>query len=242
MEILLKMTILLRIIFLFALVSRPFLTIWGQTATIKIERHFFENSFEKFDSIYFEINGIKFRGSDTSIQHIKLHDNLDKCMAVIGKDTLYFLTKFLNQHEYVIRPGCCCAAFTMQAKQNANRGTVTYKNKLGKDVGLVVCEHNSETVKTDSEKTIFASESAMCLYKPCSIQMVETSYFSDNYNYKNDERSYKELWKEQEKLELGRVWFHFLHGEKMEVIFDKKFKKIELKLAGYLTEAEIGKQ
>lgn len=216
-----------------------FLNSFGQTATIKIERHFFDNSFEKFDSIYFDINGTKFWGKDTLTQTIRLNDNFDKCTAIIGKDTLNFLAKFQNRQEYVLRPGCCCAAFTMQARQNANRGTITFKNKSDKDLGLVVCEHNSDTVKIDSVKTLFASESAMCLYKPCSIKIVETSYFSDDYNYENDERNYDELWGEQKKFELGQVWFHFLHGEKIEVNFDAKSEKIELNIIGHLTNAEI---
>lgn len=216
-----------------------FLNSFGQTATIKIERLFFDNSFEKFDSIYFDLNGTKFYGKDTLEKTIKLKDNFDKCTAIIGNDTLNFLTKFQNRQEYVLRPGCCCAAFTLQAKQNANRGAVTFKNKSKKALGIVVCEHNSDTIKVDSTKTIYANESAMCLYKPCLIQIVETNYFSDEFNYKNDKRDYDKLWKEQEKFIVNQVWFHFLHGEKIEISFNKKSQNINLKIIGHLSKDEL---
>jgi len=228
-----------KIIYILTLTFGTLLNSFGQTATIKIERLFFDNSFEKFDSIYFDINGTSFFGKDTLIKTIKLNDNLDKCTAIIGKDTLNFLTKFQSGQEYVIRPGCCCAAFTLQARQNANRGTVTFKNKSDNDLGIVVCEHNSDTVNVDSTKTIYADESAMCLFKPCKIQIVQTNYFSDEYEYKNDDRSYFKLWLEQESYILNQVWFHFLHGEKIEINFDPKSKKIELKIIGHLTKDEL---
>jgi hypothetical protein len=216
-----------------------FFNSFGQTATIKIERLFFDNSFEKFDSIYFDINGTQFWGKDTITKIIKLNDNFDKCTAIMGNDTLSFLTKFQNGQEYVLRPGCCCAAFTLQAKHNPNRGIVTFKNKSDRDLGIVVCEHNSDIVKIDSTKTAYADESAMCLFKPCNIQIVEIDYFSDDYNYKNDKRDYDKLWKEQEKFILKQVWFHFLHGEKIEIIFDLTTKIIELKINGQLTKDEL---
>ncbi len=216
-----------------------FLNSFGQTATIKIERLFFDNSYEKFDSIYFDINGTKFLGKDTIVKTLKLNDNFDNCTAIIGKDTLNFLTKFQSGQEYVLRPGCCCAAFILQARQNANRGTVTFKNKTDRDLGFVVCEHNSDTIKIDSTKTTYADESAMCLFKPCKIQIVETKYFSDEYVYKNDKKDYLSLWLGQDSYVLDQVWFHFLHGEKIEVKFDPKSKKIKLNIIGHLTKEEI---
>lgn len=192
----------------------------GQSATVKVERLFFENSYDKFDSIYFDINGIKFKGWDTLGRSIVLNETLDKCTAITGNDTLIFFAKFQNGQEYIIRPGCCCAAFTLQAKQNANRGTVTFKNMSGRNLGIVICEHNSDTVKKDSVHTIYADESAMCLFRPCHIQIVEPDFFSDEYEYRNDNRSYFRLWLERESHVLFKVWFHFLHGEKIEIISD----------------------
>jgi len=230
---------MLKITYLLALSLETFLSCFGQTATIKIERLFFENSFEKFDSIYFDFNGTKFWGKDTLTKSIKLNDNFDKCTAIIGNDTLNFLTKFQNGQEYVLRSGCCCAAFTLEARQNANRGTVTFKNNTVRDLGIVVCDHNSDTIKIDSTKTIFANESAMCLFKPCQIQIVETNYFSDEYAYKNDNRNYFKLWLEQESYVLNQLLFLFLHGEKIEVVFDEKTKNINLKIIGRLTQLEL---
>ena len=217
----------------------PFLNSFGQTASIKIERIFFENSFEKFDSIYFEINGTKFWGKDTLAKTININDHFDKCTAIIENDTLNFFAKFQTGQEYVLRPGCCCAAFTLQAKQNSSRGTVTFKNNYDREIGIVICEHNSDTVKIDSIRTIYADESAMCLFRPCKIQIVETNYFSDEFEYKNDNRSYFKLWLEKEGYILNQVWFHFLHGEKIEVHVDVKSKEIELKIIGQLTKDEL---
>ena len=75
-------------IYILTLIFGTFSNSFGNTATIKIERLFFENTYEKFDSIYFDINGTKFFGYDTFTMTITLHDNFDKCIAIIGKDTL----------------------------------------------------------------------------------------------------------------------------------------------------------
>ena len=228
-----------KIIYVLTLAFGTLFNCFGQTATVKVERLLFDNSYEKFDSIYFDFNGTKFWGKDTSTKTIKFNDNLDKCTAIIGKDTLHFFTKFQHGQEYVLRPGCCCSAFTLQARQNANRGIVTFKNNSEKDLGIVICEHNSDIVKKDSAKTIYASESAMCEFKPCNIQVVETAYFSENYNYKNDKRDYDNLWQEQATYVLSQLWFHFLHGEKIEIIFESHTKNIKLSINGQLAQNEL---
>jgi hypothetical protein len=228
-----------RIIYILIITFGTLFNGFGQTATIKIERLYSEDSFEKFDSLYFDFNGTTFWGSDTLPKTVAVNDNFDQCTVIGGNDTLHFLTKFQSGQEYALRPGCCCAAFTLQSIQNPNRGTVTFKNKTNRDLGLVVCEHNSDTVKIDSIQTTYADESAMCLFKPCKIQIVETTYFSDEYEYKNDDRSYFKLWLEREGYILNQIWFHFLHGEKIEIDFDPKSKNIELKIIGQLTKDEL---
>jgi hypothetical protein len=215
---------------------------FGQTAKVTVERLFLDDSSQNFDSIFFDFNGTRFFGSDTIPKTIQLNRNLDSCVAVIGTDTLTFFTKFKEGEEYLIRPGCCCAAFTLEALKNPNRGTITFKNTTKKELGMVVCEHNLDTIKAGRTKTTYAHESAMCLFKPCHIQVVETDYFSDKYDYKNDDRSYFLLWIERETFILSQEWFHFLHGEKVEVDIDSNSKKLELKITGYLTENELNER
>ncbi len=214
---------------------------YGQSATIKIEKIEFDGEQNNIDSILFNFNGTKFWGRDTIPKKIKLHKNLDKCSAIIGNDTLNFLAKFKAGQIYVLRPGCCCTAFTLQALQNPNRGTVSLVNKTRKELGLTVCEHNMDTAKVDSAVTTYAHESAMCFFKPCKIQIVETSFFSDEYEYKNDNRNYFRLWIEREALVLNQIWFLFLHGEKVEIKFDNKTQKIRIKTIGYHTKEELEK-
>lgn len=224
----------LTILFLFVLLMS-----FGQTAKVVVERVFLDDGSQNFDSIFFDFNGTKFFGRDTVPKIIQLDQKLDRCIAIIGNDTLKFFTKFKEGEEYVIRPGCCCAAFTLEALNNPNRGTVTFKNKTKRDLGLVVCEHNLDTLKAGATKTTYAHESAMCLFKPCHIQIVETDYFSDKYEYKNDDKSYFMLWLERETFILNQGWFHFLHGEKVEVNIDSKSKNIILTINGYLTGQEL---
>jgi hypothetical protein len=220
------------------------LTFWtltnclGQTASIKIVRQFYDNSFEKFDSIQFQFNGVKIFATDTLAKQIPLNYALDYCIAIIGTDTIHFLTKLKPNNEYTIRPGCCCAAFILEPKNNARRGTVTFKNTTKRDLGLIVAEANIDTVKVNVTRTTFSYESAMCLFKPCSILITEPSYFSDTYNYKNDGRDYDTLWKEQAQFILTKSWFHFLHGEKIELDYNDKTKVTNIRLVGYMTEKE----
>lgn len=215
-----------------------FINCFGQTATVKVERLFFDNSFEKFDSIYFDINGTEFWGRDTLTKTIKLNNDFDVCIAIFGNDTLRFLTKFQNGQEYILRPGCCCAAFTLESVNNSRRGTVIFNNNTKNDLGLIVAEANIDTVKAGNYIEIFSYESAMCLFKPCSIMLVETEYMADQYDYQNDNRNYDSLWLEQSKYILTIDYFHFLHGERIEIIYEKGTQRIKMNLKGYLTDEE----
>lgn len=151
---------------------------FGQIATIKIDGKFYDNSYMNFDSIFFDFNGTKFWASDTTLKTIQLQKNFDNCTAIIGKDTLIFLTKFKSEQEYIIRPGCCCTAFTLEPKNNSRRGTITYKNKTTRNLCLSVCGHNSDIVEHNKQKTIYGSESAMCLFKPCQIVVAEIDFLT----------------------------------------------------------------
>lgn len=211
---------------------------YGQTAQIKIARVFRPNSFERFNEIKFQFNETAFLATDTSTKVISLAQGLDRCQAIIGTDTIQFYARFKADHEYIIKPGCCCAAFTLEPKDNPRRGVVYFQNHTKRDLGLIVAESNTDTVAANEDGSLFSSESAMCLFKPCSIEIVEPDYFSDKYHYLNDDRNYDSLWNEQSQFVLAKSRFHFLHGEKVQVHYDEKAQTTSLELMGYLTDAE----
>ncbi|MCU0440068.1 MAG: hypothetical protein MUC49_19445 [Raineya sp.] len=188
--------------------------------------------------VKFEINNQKFGEKDSVIKLQINKYGLDKCKAIIAHDTLNFLTKFIENELYEIEQGCCCAAFIFKAHKNPRRGTITFRNRTKADLGLIIAEANIDTVKAKTNKTTFASESAMCYFKPCSILITKTEYMSPKYDYNSDNRDYETLWKEQEKLILASTWFHFLHGEKIEVFYSSKHHKLKIKLKGYLQKHE----
>ena len=211
---------------------------FGQTPIITAQK-VFPNIKENTKFIKFIFNGQSFGEKDTTFK-LKINRNeFDDCVAIIDNDTLHFKTKFKENEIYGIRQGFCCAAFTLKAKNNPKRGTVKFKNETDKDVALIVAEANFEKVNTGATQNIYAAESAMCLFKPCSILLTETEYLNEKYHFKNDARDYTKLWKEREKYEIGLIWFHFLHGEKIELFYNEKTKKLDLKLNGYLTEEEF---
>lgn len=210
----------------------------GQSAFVKIERIFYDNSNEDFDSLEFVINGIHFNGMDTVARPIALNKKFDHCIAINGKDTWNFMAKFKANNTYVIRPGCCCAAFTIVPQDNPRRGTVMFQNKTNRDLGLVVATAGFDTVSMHTSKEVFSYESAMCLFQPCRIQLVETEYMNDKFNYSSDTLDYDSLWKEQANYSIDSRYFHFLHGEKIEIMYNEKLNSIKLKLIGYLTEEE----
>jgi hypothetical protein len=212
---------------------------YSQTATIKapVTYPYIEDT-AKTTFNRFTINGHSFGEKDTVIKIRINPKGFDSCEAVIARDTLRFVTKFKSGELYEIEQGCCCAAFTLRAKNNAARGTVMFKNTTGRDLAVVVAEANIDTVKKSRTHTTFASESAMCLFKPCSILITETEYLSSKYDYQSDNRDYDKLWEEQAKYILASTWFNFLHGEKIEVIYDEKTKTAKPTLTGYLTEGE----
>ena len=213
---------------------------FGQTATLKVHK-VFPNLQENINYIKFVFNEQSFGEKDTII-NIKINKlGFDNCLAIIGKDTLKFKTKFIENEAYEIKQGCCCAAFTLEAQKNPKRGIVKYVNRTNRNLGLIVAEANIEEIKKSETKKIYASESAMCLFKPCSILLTEKEYLSKKYDYNSDGRDYKKLWAEQEKYKIASIWFHFLHGEKIEIFYNQKNKNLDIKQNGYLTEKEFEK-
>jgi hypothetical protein len=186
----------------------------------------------------FTINGQSFGERDTTIKIKVNQSGFDVCEAVGKHSSQKFLTRFKAGESYVIEQGCCCANFLLMAKKQPRRGTVFFKNVTNRDLGLVVAEANIDTVKAGKADTLFSLESAMCLFKPCGILLTETAYLSDEYNYHSDNRNYKKLWEEQAQYILGETWFHFLHGEKIEIEYLEASKSVRIKLLGYLTKSE----
>ncbi|KUJ62808.1 hypothetical protein AR687_05260 [Flavobacteriaceae bacterium CRH] len=211
---------------------------FGQTATIKLKNQIFSEN-ETKNSLKFNFNGQAFGEKDTIIQ-IKINTSgFDSCKVIYKNYGFDFITKFKENETYEIKQGCCCADFTLEAEKNAERGTVTFKNKTKRDLCLIA-GYESDTVATGKKKVIFAGESAMCYFKPCDIHITETEYFSEKYDY-NKDTDYKTLSKEQDTFILASTWFHFLHGEKIEVFYNPVLKKMDLKLKGYLSKKEYSK-
>lgn len=224
---------IVHLLFIYGLVINCF----GQTTTIKVNRIFYENSFNKFDKIKFNFNGNEFYGIDTIDKTITVNNQFDTCWAIIGVDTLKFLTKFQSGGVYILKPGCCCAAFTLTPTNKAMKGTVKFKNILEKPICVLVAA-GADTINAGFEKEQIASESAMCYFKPCSILMVETEYLNKKYTNWDFYESFDSLRLAQNKFILSSTFFHFLHGERIEIFYDKNSSSIKLKLMGYLSEEE----
>lgn len=222
--------------FILVILALVYYNAWAQTALLKAPM-VFPDMKDTVNFIKFKINGQQFGEKDTVIRIHLQKEGWDRCEAIIHKDTIRFLTKFKDNEYYEIQQGCCCAAFVLGAVRKPKRGTIKFKNTTFKPLGIEVGMFNVDTVNAGSTHTIFANESPMCFFKPCQIMIVKPSYFSDKYNYSNS-RKYKILQNEQESLILKTIWFNFLHGEKIEVLYHERNKKLELKLLGYLTDEE----
>lgn len=214
---------------------------FSQTATVKVVETSHDNQYDKFDDIRFSFNGESFSGGDKGDHKIKVKGGFDEGMAIIEGDPLNFKLKFKPDQLYTIKSGCCCAAFTLTADSNPNRGTIKVNNRTNRDLTLVVAEANWDTIRANSiNKPVFAYESAMCLFRPASVLITEMGYGDKKYQHKSDTKvEYKKLWAERRKFILSSSWFHFLHREKIEIIYNDKTGMAEYKMIGYLTPKEI---
>lgn len=221
---------------LLVLILYIFQSSFGQTATIKLKNPVYAGK-EAQNPIKFEFNGQRFGEKDTIIR-IKLNKNeFDVCKVTAENYVLDFITKFKANETYQIHQGCCCADFTLEAEKKPKRGIVIFKNKTKKDLGFLIAGIESDTVAAGKKKIFFATESAMCYFKSSEIQITETEYLSEKYYY-NHTDNYKALEEEQKKYLLDSKWFHFLHGEKIEIILNPLSNKMDVKLKGYLTDKE----
>ncbi len=213
---------------------------FGQTATIRCMPGFGDEEPNGYRTEFsLEINGKALKIIDSLPQQISLNKKgFDKCIAIIGKDTLHFLAKFRKDEHYVVQPGCCCAYFMLMPENNPQRGTVRFKNKTKENLLLITAGANSEEVASGETKTEFTYESAMCMFKPCSIVIAKTEYNNPKYDYYGAGKDYETLWQEQKKHIVDVTWFHFMHSEKIAVELDEATGKITLKPDGYLSQEE----
>lgn len=213
---------------------------FSQPAIIKVHHTSYSNQYESFDEIQFEFNGESFSGADTGWVEVDVRDTFDQGIAIIGTDTLHFLLKFKHGQSYTIKPGCCCAAFTLTADSNAHRGTVRVTNSAERDLLVMVTESNSDTVEAKStSQPLFAHESAMCLFKPAYILLAEMAYGNKKYQYSPDKSmDFQTLQAEREAFIIHMSWFHFLHGEKIELRYEEHTDEVTYSFDGYLTPQE----
>lgn len=224
------------ILFLLILAAIPG---FAQTATLRFEYFAEMENPRGWENFRFNINGAEYHPGDTLPKAIPINKRgFDQCYAMIEGDTLHFLAKFRKNEVYRLRPGCCCAIFDLAPEKDPRRGTVNYRNRTKNDVLLMVAGHNSDTVAKGKERTFYASESAMCMYKPCSIVIAATAYDDPKYNADFSSSEYAEIMKAQESEILGIKRFHFLHGEKIIAGYDEKSGKMELRMEGVLTDEE----
>jgi len=211
----------------------------AQTASIKFMPGIGEGKDGFRTEFALSVNGKALKVMDSLPQKIPLaKKGFDKCTAIIGKDTLHFLAKFRKNEKYIVQPGCCCAFFILVPESNPQRGTVSFTNTTKENLMLIAAEANIEEVSPGKAKTIFAHGSAMCMFKPCSIVVAKTAYNDPKYDYDGDGKDYDSLWAEQEQYIIDGAWFHFMHGEKIEVSLDEAAGKITLLPDGYLKPEE----
>jgi len=230
-----------RILIIFTFLLFSFVKTYGQTATVKVIKSPYPNV-ANMDSVHFTFNGVSFWGCDTTLKTIPINKGkvLDTCVVIFKEYAIHFLTKFKPNEEYFIDSHCCCK-FAMQPKSGKGRkGSVLFKNKTNRELALIAGD-NSDTVKIAQRQQILSFESPMCYFKPCNIQLAEPSFLSYGCSHHKDEAEYDRCWEEGNKFILTDVWFHFMHGEKIEVIYDDKSKTSKLKLKGYLTTKERDK-
>lgn len=222
-----------------------FLLIFGyanaQSASIVVERLFYSNSFEAFDEIQFLFNGVSFSPLDTVPVAIPLKTDLDECQAIIGEDTLDFYAKFKPGEAYVIHPGCCCAAFTLKSVEKGRRGTALFKNRSQDSVLFNMTEAVGGLLNAGETFTDFAHESAMCLFKPVLMELGRPALARFKYDTQGGTVPWSEIMEKRDKLVIARGGFHFLHGEKIEVMHAPGTDTLKIKLLGYLTDAEYEK-
>lgn len=210
----------------------------AQTATIKFMPGIGEEPDGYRTEFSMAINGKTLKVTDSLPQKILLNKKgFDKCIAIIGKDTLHFLAKFRKDEKYIVQPGCCCAFFILMPENNPMRGTISFTNTTKENLLLIAAEANIEEVTPVETKTEFTHESAMCMFKPCSIMIAKTEYDDPKYDYGGDGKDYDSLWAEQSTYIVDRTWFHYMHGEKITAELGTT-GMITLVHDGYLTEAE----
>lgn len=196
----------------------------AHVANFKVVRTNYAEQFADFDEFQFTINESTILATDTNEHTVSINSNgFDVCKAILNGDTMIFQCKLLPGITYLIKPGCCCAQFTIKPENNSSRGYVRIANSTAQDIMISVSEINTDTVSASSKSDyIFASESAMCLFKPTNITVAELKYGDPKYQFQpSSEANYDSLWIEQSKLVLGVTHFLFLHGEMITVEYFK---------------------
>ncbi|WP_330441990.1 hypothetical protein [Flavobacterium sp. C4GT6] len=226
-----------KILFTLILITVCFSNLKSQTVTI--HHKVVHPSYRDTTSyVKFKINNQYFGEKDTIINIAINKKGFDLLEVVSYNDTLRFPAKFKEGETYEIYQGCCCSVFVIRPVNNTKRGTVTLKNKTTRDLGLVAGGMNQDTVKANQTKTLFAHVSAMCRFEPCNIIITETQQLSKIHNHTKYSNHLNTPYVENKDYFLTDGLFLFLHGEKIELDYNDKTKKFDIKIVGYITDEE----
>lgn len=204
-----------RLRYLFLLCGLVWMNVHGQFAYFQSQPELQHEPEISYESLVFELNGQIIAAADSSVHPLAVLDGLNTCKAMLPQDTLVFLANFKYGQTYFLKPGCCCAIFTLEAKYQPSRGTVSVKNTTSETLILTVCEHNADTLAPGEESTLYASESAMCLFKPCHIILASPAYFDPKFEADVNGQLSGALKAERSKYLYSELNFQFLQAENL---------------------------
>lgn len=212
---------------------------YTQVFTLKLSNYerikkSFSEEIEAFESLEFNINGIKFKVSEL--------DSIQIPINAVGFDTLKYnytiknkkknestIARFKANQEYILYPCTCCGIFLINTK-NAERGIVRFNNKSNLKLVGNTGELDQEILKPKTlSQYFFSSISMNCGYRPNELS-IYTSDFKINSEYNMFDL----------KEQKFSVNFLFMEGEKLTIEYNKK-GKAKIIFDGYLEKGEVEK-
>lgn len=178
----------------------------------------FELKHIKNQQIEFIVNGEKII-PDIKKYKIKIYEkDFDTILCYKnGKQASISLLKFKQNTEYLIRINPC-SFYDIAPVRNPKKGVVRYNYISSKNDSIyALLDFCSQKINARKKTNYFSFiSSAMCVFGKKKIALLDS--------------------KTQE--ELSSVYFHFLHGEKLTLNYNREKQKQNITLDGYINEEE----
>jgi hypothetical protein len=191
------------------------------------------SDYNTFKNSIFNINGQFFNPDTSKIVKIRISKTGIDSILYAQSDSIFyeevFLTRFRKGETYTIRYNICTNTYSLYPQKGKHLGKIRFKNKSNIPIIGTYDIFGSYQVVLPQKKSkyIYPKSSMMCSGQPFAIRFFEAQNPNEYLEYDKESKAY--FLKNDENIPKKGFVFHFLHEEKITLVYENGKIGLEIK-------------